>query len=189
MGYVKRKIQYIGDLARRHGERSFKVGLVTKEGNRFVRIEDPVMSMPQDGAALPAGQQAVDTVDYKTLKAGESTPDGMYLVVVNQEAGRKWALLRTAFNRMSHFDAEAKAETGKSLGHRLPTIDELDMISDAMPENEVNALDGTVAWTRERNGTLIAHSMNLKNRNKHEHFRQNLNQVCLIQWIDLGPAP
>lgn len=186
MGYVSKRQRNIGDLAREHGERSAKVGLVTKRGDRFIRVEDPTPSVPNEGMAAPAGQQTVTAFDYETAKPGAVTPDGMIFVTTIEAAGKKTALLRTEFNRMSHYDAEAKAEAEKHLGRRLPDMDELDMIRHAMTKKEIKALDRlTFAWSAKRNDNDVAGGMFLDVGHRYWNGRNVHAQVCLVQSVDL----
>jgi hypothetical protein len=186
MGYVTKRQRNVGDLAREHGERSAKVGLVTKQGDRFVRVEDPAPSVPNQGMAGPAGQQTIAAFDYETAKPGDRTPDGMIFVTTIKSSSKKTALLRTDFNRMSHYDAEAKAEAEKHLDRRLPDMDELDMIRSAMTKKEIKALDGLkFAWSAKRNVDHAAGGMYLDGGSRYWIDRDILAQVCLVRSVDL----
>ncbi len=185
-GYVTKRQRNVGDLAREHGERSVKAGLVTKQGDRFIRVENSASSVPNEGMAALAGQQTVAAFDYETAKPGTVTPDGMIFVAVVESAGKKTALLRTEFNRMSHYDAEAKAEAEKHLGRRLPDMDELDMIRHAMTKKEIKALDGlTFAWSAKRPDYDVAYGMPLDVGYRTWLTRNSHAQVCLVRSVDL----
>lgn len=88
-----------------------------------------------------------DTVDYKTLKAGDVTPDGMTFVAIyeDEETGKQKALLRTEFNVMCHYSALALAK--RVPDRRLPTMNELIIIQGAMNEKQINRLHYTFAWS------------------------------------------
>jgi hypothetical protein len=125
------------------------------------------------------------TVDYKNLKPGDRTPDGMIFVTTIELSSKKTALLRTDFNRMSHYDAESKAEAEKHLDRRLPTLDELDMIRSAMTKKEIKALGDTFAWSAKRNFDVGAHGMYLVDGYRNWHNRASHAQMCLVRSVDL----
>jgi hypothetical protein len=126
------------------------------------------------------------TVDYKNLKPGDRTPDGMIFVATIELSSKKTALLRTDFNRMSHYDAEAKAEAEKHLDRRLPDMDELDMIRSAMTKKEIKALDGlTFAWSAKHYFTDDANGMDLDDGYRYWGYRGGHDQVCLVRSVDL----